>query len=265
MVKKRQYHKSAHPNLVILIKKVDKLSERIDVQQNALTAVTKSYEQHMERLANIAKHDMGNAVQNMFAALSLWRGKVDERLIDELELSLNNLNSTLSNFGQLVPNNVKEGFELPQLMNALQVLTRSDTEMNQINVTVDYDRSDTTKIYQYFQPILQMLHNFVINAKKSFTQDAPNKLIKIDSVIQDGFCVISIKNNGSPIEDDVVDKIFDFGFTTTNGSGIGLAHARFLCDEIGATINLERFVEQFTTVFTLKIPLRYDPEKNFSD
>ena len=45
------------------------------MQRHALSAVTKSYEQHMERLANIAKRDMGNAVQKMFATLMLWREK----------------------------------------------------------------------------------------------------------------------------------------------------------------------------------------------
>lgn len=264
MVKKRKYQNSKRPNINVLFKQVEKLRERIDAQVNAVSAVAES-EQLMERLVNFSKHEIGNAVQNMYAALSLWRDKADKQLIDELEQSLKNLKSSLSNFDQLIPYNVKECFELHQLMNALQILTRSDIEMNHIKLQVDYDRSDTTKIYQSFQPILQMLHNFVINAKKSFTQDTANKMILVESVIEDNCCVIKIKNNGSPIDDNIVNKIFDFGFTTTNGSGIGLAYAQWLCDGIGATINLDRFVEPFTTLFTLKIPLRYDPEKNFSN
>lgn len=265
MSKKKQYQKSQHLNIVSLSKQIEKLKDRVEAHHHALLAVTKSYEQHMDQLANIARHDIGNAVQNMFASLALWKDKADKQMIDELDLSLKNLNSTLTNFGQLIPYNVKESFELPQLMVALQVLTRSDTEMNRIDVKFNYNRNDTTKISQSFQPILQMLHNFIINAKKSFTQDIPDKLIYVESVIQDDSCVIKIKNNGTAIDDSIVDKIFDYGFTTTDGSGIGLAHAHYLCEEIGATINLDRFVESFTTVFTIIIPLRYDPEKNFSD
>lgn len=90
-------------------------------------------------------------------------------------------------------------------------------------------------------------------------------MIYVESAIQNNSCIIKIKNNGTAIDDSIVDKIYDYGFTTTDGSGIGLAHAHYLCEEIGATINLDRFVEPFTTVFTIIIPLRYDPEKNFSD
>ena len=265
VAKNTTYQKKPHPNMVVLGKKIEKLQQRVDMQQHTLSAVTKSYERHMERLANIAKHDMGNAVQNMFATLMLWRGKVDEAIIDELELSLKNLNSSLSNFGQLIPFNVKDSFLLPQMMEALVVLTRSDTQVNHIDFSVLYDRHSTTKIYQPFQPVLQMLHNIVINAEKSFDAKAPQKIICVESNICNDTCVIRIKNNGKPIDDTIVGKIFDYGFSTTNGSGIGLAHARYLCEEIGAVINLERFVDSFTTVFTITIPLQYDSEKSNSN
>lgn len=259
---KRTYQKKPRPNMVVLDKKIEKLQERIDMQQHALSAVTKSYEQHMERLANIARHDMGNAVQNMFATLMLWREKTDGALIDELELSLKNLNSSLSNFGQLIPFNVKDSFLLPQMIEALVVLTRSDTQMNHIDFNVSYDRQSKIKIHQPFQPVLQMLHNIIINAEKSFESEATQKIIQVESNIYNANCVIKIKNNGKPIDDSIVGRIFDYGFTTTNGSGIGLAHARYLCEEIGATIDLDRFIDSFTTVFTITIPLQHDSEKS---
>ncbi|MDY3748386.1 MAG: HAMP domain-containing sensor histidine kinase [Sodaliphilus sp.] len=266
MARKRPaYQNKPRPNLVVLSKRIEKLQERIDLQRHALSAVTKSYEQHMERLANIAKHDMGNAVQNMFATLMLWRDKTDGAMIDELELSLNNLDSSLSNFGQLIPFNVKDSFLLPQMMEALVVLTRSDTQMNHIDFTVSYDRHNNVKIHQPFQPVLQMLHNIIINAEKSFEAEATQKNILVESNICNTSCVIKIKNNGRPIDDSIVGKIFDYGFTTTNGSGIGLAHARYLCEEMGANIDLERFVDSFTTVFTITIPLQHDSAKSNSN
>lgn len=234
---------------------------QINAQRNIISAVTRSYEQHMDRLANIAKHDIGNAVQNMFASLKLWKDKVDDGLLGELELSLDNLNSTLTHFGQLIPYNVKEYFILSQMMEALVVLTRSDIQSNQIQFFVTYDKQNKDKIYQPFQPILQMLHNLILNAEKSFVNNTNDKIIYVESNILNDCCVIKIKDNGDGIDDSIVDSIFDYGFTTTNGNGIGLAHARYLCEEIGAEISIRRFTENFSTIFTIIIPLRYDSKK----
>ena len=42
----------------------------------------------------------------------------------------------------------------------------------------------------------------------------------------DNKLLISICDNGKGIPDENLDKIFDLGFTTTNGSGIGLYNVK---------------------------------------
>ena len=265
MVKKRKYTPIRQTNPVVLRKKIDKLQEDIEDYRHILSAVAQSNERHMEHLANFAKHDMGNAIQNLYATMTIWQEKIDSKLKDELKTSLNNLNSTLEHFGQLIPSNVNDSFALHQLMDALCVLTRSQLQVNGIQFDVVYNRSDKTLIRHSFQPLLQMLHNLVINSIKSFIKSADSKIIRIEAGIKDSQCLISIKDNGCGIDDSIKDKIYKYGFTTTGGNGIGLAHAAYLCEEIGGSIRLERNIQDFSTIFTIKFPIQYDTEKDNRD
>lgn len=265
MSKRKLYNPTKHPNPVIQSKKLEKLRNDIDDFKHLMSAVTQSYEAHMEHLANIARHDIGNAIQNLFATMTMWKGTMDEELEKELSSSITNIRSTLDNFGQLVPSDVNDSFTIHKLMIALQVLTRSSMQIERINLILDYDKNDKTDIHQPFQQILQLLHNLSINAVKSFTKASDGKIICVSANILGDSCVISVKDNGCGIPDENIQRVFEYGFTTTNGNGIGLAHAKFLCKEIGGTIHLERDLDNYSTIFTITIPLNYDSKKNNSN
>ena len=49
---------------------------------------------------------------------------------------------------------------------------------------------------------------------------------------------MSFRDNGIGIDDEIVDKIFDFGFTTTSGSGLGLFHIQNIIND-SENLNLE--------------------------
>ncbi|CAC9433064.1 hypothetical protein [uncultured Gammaproteobacteria bacterium] len=66
--------------------------------------------------------------------------------------------------------------------------------------------------------ITTLIDNFIQNSKKA---NAKNVYFKLD-VKNDVFNMLVI-DDGDGIQEENIDKIFDFGFTTTNGSGIGLS------------------------------------------
>ncbi|WP_456404470.1 sensor histidine kinase [Thiolapillus sp.] len=83
------------------------------------------------------------------------------------------------------------------------------------------------------QQVLQIISALVENAVKHQQHKADDLLISLtggmDSGIGEGY--IEVIDNGNPIPSDIVDKVFDPFFTTSNqGTGLGLYIVKELCD-----------------------------------
>jgi len=82
-------------------------------------------------------------------------------------------------------------------------------------------------------------------------------IIVITTEEQDGYCVISIKDNGPGIEDRVLQKIFEPFFTTKDvgsGTGLGLAISYAIIKEHKGDIKVISNIGEGTT-FKISIPL----------
>ena len=91
---------------------------------------------------------------------------------------------------------------------------------------------DTTLAFDP-QQVFQIISALVENAVKHQSHKAGDLLISLtggmDSGIQEGY--IAVIDNGKPIPSDVVDKVFEPFFTTSNqGTGLGLYIVKELCD-----------------------------------
>lgn len=261
--KKNIYIPKSRHNPEIQAQRIEKLSKKIQMHEEVLTSVIESYDKHIEHLSSFAKHDMGNSIQSLYAILKLLKNKLSEDDHLAIKTSVDNLQTTLNNFEQMVPYTKTQGFQLNKLMVAVETLTRYQAGANGLVQTYLYDRDDTTVICQPFQAILQVVQNFVLNSIKALKDINGEKRIEIEANITDNICSIAVKDNGCGIEDDNVNKVFEYKYTTTDGSGIGLFHAKHVCSEINGDIAIDRNVDGFTTIFTLKFNI--DGNKTNSD
>jgi signal transduction histidine kinase len=101
--------------------------------------------------------------------------------------------------------------------------------------------------------LLRAFSNIVSNAK-FWTRDIGLLTIKIaDDNIRNGF-VVTFANTGPPIAVDVINRIFEFGFTTREeGHGIGLAVARNMVELHGGSISVQS--DKYLTAFDVFLPL----------
>ncbi|GAC05636.1 hypothetical protein GAGA_2797 [Paraglaciecola agarilytica NO2] len=82
---------------------------------------------------------------------------------------------------------------------------------------------------------------------------AKAKVVTFNAVIFDDNLQISISDDGKGIKRSIRDKVFDMGFTTTKGSGLGLHHAKNIMEKIDGNIELldtEDNKAQFSLTFT---------------
>ncbi len=91
--------------------------------------------------------------------------------------------------------------------------------------------------------ITTLIDNFIQNSKKANARYLQFKL----GVENDVFNMF-VTDDGDGIQEENIDKIFDFGFTTTNGSGIGLSSIKkTISDMCNADISVESIKGKKTT------------------
>lgn len=238
MTKKRKYIPKKKHNPIVQAEKIDKLSIELDRLGKAIEALSKSHDNHIAYLGNFAQHDIKNAILSMDSILTVTTPEeFNEECIETLSMYLKVIKVTMDNFVKLVPYSSKGTFKLPTLLIAVELLTRSDLQKDNIELETQFDRKSENEIRLPFQSILQMINNLVINSIKAL-DNFPNKKILLEAYLDNENLTIFISDNGRKINEDEKQKIFEYGYSTTGGSGIGLYHAQYLCDVFNGKIEL---------------------------
>lgn len=241
-------------NPIIQAKKIEKLGGEIENHGHLIQAMSKSFDNHISHLGNFARHDIKNAIQNMDSILSTTSAEdcsID--VINALTACLDNIRDTVDNFAKLVPYSIKGTFVVRDLFIALLLLSRAEILKENVKLELEYSMQCNIQIDLPFQAVLQMINNLLINAIKSL-ENTSTKMITIKSFVKEKELSIIIQDNGQPILEENKLRIFDYGFSTTGGSGIGLFHAKYLCDQFGGTITMVPLSHEFTKQFHIQLP-----------
>jgi len=118
------------------------------------------------------------------------------------------------------------------------------------NLKVKIENPSSIKYLIEIRPleITNLIDNFVQNSEKAksseilflFKKQSNNKLL------------ICVSDDGKGILPENIDKIFDFGFTTTNGSGIGLHHIKSTIQRMKGRIKVSS-KENSGTIFEVEL------------
>jgi signal transduction histidine kinase len=114
-------------------------------------------------------------------------------------------------------------------------LKSSSGDNMQINIV---NNSQNSFLY-HFKPleIAIVLDNLLSNSRKAKATEVIVTISNLDKTTLS----ISFKDNGNGIKSNILEKIFDFGFTTTSGSGLGLYHLRkIINDKYNGTIDVNK-------------------------
>lgn len=103
-----------------------------------------------------------------------------------------------------------------------------------LNVKVKAQKGLKFKIRFSPLEIIILIDNLINNSLKA---GAKNVTITLNSEIAGEF-QLSFLDDGKGISSEHIDKVFDFGFTTTGGTGIGLYHAKQIVDRMKGTITI---------------------------
>jgi len=251
----RPYLKPKRLEPEVLARKIEQLRGDIENQKNILAAVNKDNERHIIFLSNFLQHDMKNAIHSMDGILStVLNNKINNEELESLKTSLDVLRQTINDFKDLIPHSQDGKFSLNALLSSVEALSRGN--FKDIDYVFNYDRTSEIIINHSYQALLQILHNVIINATKSMENVSEKKLL-ISANIRDEKCEIKIADTGIAIPKENTDKIFTYGFSTTGGTGIGLFHAKYVCETFKGAIKLNTECQKpFTKEFIINFPIK---------
>lgn len=261
MANKKHYMPSKRLNPAMQARRIDDLQRLVRDSERQMKQifemVDSSYARHLEVLANFARHNMGNAIQTMYAALVKF--DEEEEWVKEIKGAINNLNGILDSFKEVIPYE-DSNLTIPKVLIALDTLTRSSCYMSKIEVNYVYDSKDSKTLNLPFQYMLQVLHNLMTNAIKALQDREEPKMIEVRAYRDEENCYFIIKDNGIGIAEENLDKIFEYRYTTTEGgSGIGLYFVKYIIENrLNGKVLVEQNIDEYSTIFNLQIPYGHD-------
>ena len=127
--------------------------------------------------------------------------------------------------------------------------------MKKEGVHIELEVLGDSKIYGHKNRLMQVIINLLNNAKDALNlKKIEDKNIKISIDSDDKFAYISVQDNGSGIDESVMDKIFKPYFSTKNNKsmGIGLYMSKQIVEQFNAEITASN--SDGGACFSIKLP-----------
>ena len=243
-----------------LVKEYNKMVAKLD---NSAVALAKSERESAWReMARQVAHEIKNPLTPMKLSLQHLQKAIDNNTVNVKELTksvartlveqIDHLSHIAEEFSQFanIGSPRKEIFDLNEslkLVTQLHTITDSlQLEWMPVNepVMINADRTHINRLF----------NNLIQNAKQAIPDDK-KAYIEIKEVLLINSVLVTVKDNGTGISDEMLSKIFTPNFTTkTSGTGLGLAMCKGIVEENKGDIWFETVVGAGTT-FYVELPL----------
>lgn len=173
--------------------------------------------------------------------------RTSKTLIEQID-TLSNIASEFSSFAQMPKSNI-ESVDLKHLLDSTKQLYQN----SEADVVLDVSVDGNCVVEADKNQLLRVFNNLVKNGIQAATDEVKPE-IRISLIEEDGNYIISVKDNGTGIPDDLKDRIFVPNFTTkSSGMGLGLAMVKNIVESINGKIS---FVSEsgLGTTFYISLP-----------
>lgn len=126
----------------------------------------------------------------------------------------------------------------------------SDGKIIDSSMVININKDDVERVVKFVPlEVTTLVDIFISNAEK-----LNSKVIEFNFESRDGKLIITISDdNKIPVPKANFDDVFKFGYTTTNGSGIGLSQAKDIVNRLGGNVSLVESNKETGTKFKLVI------------
>jgi len=144
------------------------------------------------------------------------------------------------------------------LINNIILLVRNQTSFRSIEIQKNLEEN-LPEVMADIDQIQQVFINLIINASEAMTEGGK---LEIETKRDSGgdYIIVTFKDNGPGMPDNVIAKIFDPFFTTKEqGTGLGLSISHGIIERHGGKILLDSKPGK-GTIFTISLPVNFEDE-----
>lgn len=214
--------------------------------------------QDLDDLVNLMHH-IGistGVIQNFMKGYTV---KLENNLpieADEIKTIFTKINYELNKIQSISRFATRANFKLeatPQTINIIQFIEEYIMNIVKPFITRDIQiiiyEHDIKEFITTFKPLelIIAIDNLISNSRKAISAQKEKSNSNYSPRIEITFSLensdklnISFKDNGIGIDESIKDKIFEFGFTTTEGSGLGLTHVQELMKNMNGEISYDK-------------------------
>lgn len=240
--------------LKILSNQVIKLMElkRLNYQLNIRNNILNNNYKDLERFSHVISHDIKSPLNNILSLTKLLQEGFGEKIDDEIKMYINYIQESSSKLKDYIDSTLKVYKEGNVSINDKKFFSLNSVVKNcnkLLNPKKEYEINlhKNIEIFNHKSYFEQILLNLISNAIKY--NDKPKVIINIDVEFEEGYCYLSVKDNGIGIEHDKLDQIFDM-FTVLDkvdrfnntGTGIGLSTVKSIVERIDGEIKVKSIV-----------------------
>ena len=170
--------------------------------------------------------------------------QVTKTIIDQID-TLSNIATEFSNFAKMPRANFEKANLHDTLLNSLSLFRELDT----IRLEFKTELKDGAWVLADKEQLLRVFNNLFKNAIQAIPESRKG-VIQVSLKLENTNYLVTIKDNGTGIHPDIINKIFVPNFTTKNGGmGLGLAMVKNIVENTGGRIWFETEIEKGTTFF----------------
>jgi len=210
---------------------------RVDSQNSMIREALSSVE-NLNNLLRAQRHDFLNHLQVVY-------GLIEMNEYDEARNYISKVYKDIQSVSRVLKTSVPA-------VNALLQAKLMTAEKNNINAEINvFSRLENMSVPSW--ELCRVLGNLIDNAISSLCDKQDNRLLQIEFREDTKMFIISVRDNGIGIPEEIKDRIFEPGFTTkSNGEGMGLAITKKILSEYSGVIDVKS--ESGWTEFTVYIP-----------
>lgn len=231
------------------------------LEDSAVRLAQSERESAWREMAKQVAHEIKNPLTPLKLGLQLldksWKDKdpkfdqkferFSKSFVEQIE-SLSSIASEFSAFAKMPDTRLER-------INIFDMLSQAVTIFKQMdNLKINYDpHPEPFYIYADRDQLLRCFNNLLKNAIEATPEDRPG-LIEINHTISEKSILLTLKDNGNGIPENMREKIFEPNFTTkSSGTGLGLAFVKNSIENAGGKVWFETSLGVGTT-FYLSLP-----------
>ena len=196
---------------------------------------------------NLSIQHLQRALKDNSGDIKELTEKVSQRLIDQID-TLSGIATAFSDFAKMPQGEFSSIDIVPILLSAVELFRESEN----IEIILNYP-TDACKVNGDKEQIMRVFTNIIKNATQAIPETRKG-LIEIQISVQQQNYLISVKDNGTGIEEDKRTHIFEPNFTTkTSGTGLGLAICKNIIERMNGAIGFDSKVNEYS-IFYIELP-----------